>query len=181
MQALGTQEIKTARLVLRQFRETDVQSVYENYGSDPLVNRYISFAPCANPDSAKRFIDMHVQQYAADPSFYGWAITLDDVVIGSIGLFDVDADSQQCELGYSIGSRWWNQGYASEAADAVLRYGFTKLHAHRIYASHHIENAASGKVLLKIGMREEGILRDGQRNADGTFSDLKLYAKLSTD
>ncbi|MDO4648472.1 MAG: GNAT family N-acetyltransferase [Eubacteriales bacterium] len=46
---------------------------------------------------------MHIAQYEKDPSFYGWAVTLDDAVIGSIGLFNVDEDSEQCELGYSIG------------------------------------------------------------------------------
>ncbi len=124
---------------------------------------------------------MHLEQYAENPSFYGWAITLDNVVIGSIGLFNVDEDSEQCELGYSIGSKWWGCGYASEAAKAVIDFGFRQIEAHRIYASHHIENTASGRVLTKIGMKPEGILRDGQKNADGTFSDLKLYARICTD
>ncbi len=181
MKATGTQEIKTKRLVLRRFKDTDIQAVYENYGSDSNVNRYISFAPCANMQSTQKFIHMHLKQYEDNPAFYGWAITLNDVVIGSIGLFNVEEDSEQCELGYSIGSKWWKKGYASEAADAVLHYAFEQMEAHRIYASHHIENIASGKVLLKIGMKEEEILRDGQKNFDGSFSDLKLYAKLSTD
>ncbi len=181
MKAVGTSTINTERLQLRRFRIEDVQAVYENYGSDPKVNTYISFAPCATLEGAQGFIAMHMEQYEKDPSFYGWAITLDDTVIGSIGLFNVDEDSEQCELGYSLGSRWWGAGYGSEAAKAVLKYGFEQVEAHRIYASHHIDNQASGRVLAKIGMKSEGILRDGQKNADGTFSDLVLYARLSTD
>lgn len=181
MRAVGTQVIQTQRLLLRPFERADAGQVFENYGSDEKVNRYIRFAPCASLKAAKAFIAMHLQQYRENDAFYGWAITLDGAVIGSIGLFDVDEDSEQCELGYSIGSRWWKQGYATEAAKAVLDYGFENIQAHRIFASYHVENVASGKVLARIGMKEEGILRDGQKNADGTFSDLCLCAKLCTD
>ena len=114
-------------MVLREFRKEDIQSVYENYGSDPKVNRFISFAPCANLDSTKDFIAMHLQQYETNPSFYGWAITLNDEVIGSIGLFNVEEESEQCELGYSLGSRWWGNGYTTEAATEVLSYAFEQL------------------------------------------------------
>lgn len=181
MRNLGTERIITNRLELRRFEETDVEAVYKNYGSDPKVNEYISFAPCAEMDSCRQFIEMHLIQYESDLSFYGWAITLDNQVIGSIGLFDVDENTEQCELGYSVGSRWWGNGYATEAASAVLDFAFNKVGIHRIYASHHIDNTASGKVLTKIGMQYEGTMRDGQRNFDGSFSDLKLYAKLVTD
>lgn len=181
MKAVGTKEIVTERLKLRRFEAADYEDVYENYGSDPLVNKYISFAPCASVEGAKQFIDMHVEQYAANPEFYGWAITVDDMVIGSIGLFNVDADAEQCELGYSIGSKWWGKGYATEAAAAVMDYAFGEIEAHRVYASHHVDNVGSGKVLEKVGMRFEGVMRDGQKNADGSFSDLKLYASLISD
>ncbi len=176
MKQVGTKTITTKRLVLRPFTMEDVQSVYENYGSDPLVNQYISFAPCANLESAKEFIAMHTQQYEINPAFYGWAVTLDGMVIGSIGLFDVDEDSDQCELGYSIGSKWWGQGYATEAGCAIVTYAFEQIGAHRVYASHHIDNLASGRVLEKIGMHYEGTMKDAQKNADGSYSDLKLYA-----
>ncbi|MDO4620361.1 MAG: GNAT family N-acetyltransferase, partial [Lachnospiraceae bacterium] len=100
---------------------------------------------------------------------------------GSIGLFNVDEDADQVELGYSIGSKWWRHGYATEAAKAVIHYAFDSVEFHRIYASHHIENTASGRVLEKIGMQYEGTLRDGQKNADGTYADLKLYSIIQKD
>lgn len=181
MNTVGTKEINTKRLKLRQFCNEDIEAVFNNYGSDPKVNKYISFAPCASMEGAQGFIGMHINNYENDPDFYGWAVTLDGEVIGSIGLFNVDKDAESCELGYSIGSRWWGKGFATEAAKAVLNFAFSEICAHRIYASHHIDNAASGKVLEKIGMQYEGILRDGQKNFDGTFSDLKLYEVLSTD
>ncbi|WP_373124721.1 GNAT family N-acetyltransferase [Blautia producta] len=180
MKSIGTQTITTERLKLRRFHIRDVEAVFNNYGSDINVNRYISFAPCSTLESAKEFIEMHIKQYDSNPDFYGWAIILKDKVIGSIGLFNVEK-SGQCELGYSIGSAWWGYGYATEAAAAVLEFAFQKMQVHRVYASHHIENLASGKVLEKIGMHYEGTMGDAQKNQDGTNSDLKLYAVLSTD
>ncbi len=180
MKHIGTQTITTQRLILRQFTLDDIDAVYKNYGSDEKVNRYISFAPCFSKESTQQFIQMHIKQYASNPAFYGWAITVHGEVIGSVGLFNVD-DADQCELGYSLGSRWWNQGYTTEAAQAVLDYAFHELNAHRVYASHHIDNIASEKVLQKIGMKYEGTMREAQKNADGTYSDLKLYAKIITD
>ncbi len=181
MNHTGTVSIKTERLVLRRFTLDDVECIYKNYGSDPLVNQYISFAPCAELESAKGFIGMHIGQYEKNPAFYGWAVTLEDEVIGSIGLFNVDEDADQAELGYSLGSKWWKKGYATEAAKEVIKHAFDRVGFHRIYASHHVENHASEKVLEKIGMQYEGTMRDGQKNTDGTYSDLKLYAILQQD
>ena len=180
MKSIGTETITTERLKLRRFHIGDIEAIFKNYGSDINVNRYISFAPCLTLQATKEFIEMHIKQYDSNPDFYGWAITLSDEVIGSIGLFNIN-ESGQCELGYSIGSAWWGKGYATEAAKAVLEFAFKKIQVHRIYASHHIENTASENVLKKIGMYYEGTMRDGQKNQDGTYSDLKLYAVLVTD
>ena len=156
MKSIGTKEIRTERLVLRRFSEEDINDVYENYGSDPLVNRYIDFAPCSTLEGADEFIRMHVDRYDTDSDFYGWAITLDGVVIGSIGLFDVCPDKESAEIGYSLGSRWWGTGLATEAAKAVIDFAFNEIELKRVYGSHHPENIGSGKVMMKASMKYEG-------------------------
>jgi len=103
MRRLGTMDIVTDRLVLRRFRESDTEQTYENYGKDALVNRYISFSPCETLAGTYEFIRRHLWEYDNNLDFYGWAITLDGEVIGSIGLFDIDHESESCELGYSVG------------------------------------------------------------------------------
>ena len=101
--------------------------------------------------------------------------------IGSIGLFDIDHESESCEIGYSLGSKWWGKGYATEVVNAVIDFAFSSIGAHRVQATYHPDNKASAKVLEKCGMRYEGIMRGAQRNLDGTFSDLILCARLSDD
>ena len=179
MNHLGTQKIQTKRLCLRRFAAGDAPAVYAHYGSDPLVNRYINWAPSRTPAGADTFVKTHLVRYDTDPAFYSWAIVLAGAVIGSIGLSNVNDAAQSAELGDSIGSAWWGKGLASEAASAVLTYAFNEVGFRRIFAAHHVDNAASGRVLQKIGMRREGVMRDGQRNADGSCSDLILYGVLN--
>jgi [ribosomal protein S5]-alanine N-acetyltransferase len=79
-----------------------------------------------------------------------------------------------------VGRDWWGQGYATEAARAVLRYGFEELKLNRIYAHHMTKNPASGRVLEKIGMQREGCLRQMIRKW-GVLEDVVLYAILRQD
>ena len=83
----------------------------------------------------------------------------------------------QAELGYWIGKPYWNKCYASEAAKAILRFGFKELNLHRIHAHHLSRNPASGKVLQKIGMQHEGCLRHHIRKW-GKFEDMEMYGIL---
>lgn len=79
-------------------------------------------------------------------------------LVGAIGL-DLRWEHDRAELGYWIGRPFWSRGFATEAARAVLDYGFHALGLRRIHACHFARNPASGRVLTKIGMRHEGIAR----------------------
>ena len=97
-------------------------------------------------------------------------------LIGMIGLVITDKHSRG-ELGYWIGKPYWNRGYATEAAEAVLRYGFETLQLNRICAFHFGRNPASGRVLEKVGMTYEGTRRQHIRKWE-TFEDLAGYGIL---
>ena len=84
------------------------------------------------------------------------------------------------ELGYWIGQSFWRQGYCTEAARAVLGYGFELLELNRVYASYLTRNPASGRVMQKIGMAYEGCLRQHIKKWD-VFEDLALYGILRSD
>jgi len=86
-----------------------------------------------------------------------------------------------CEIGYSLGSKFWGQGITTEAATAVLDFLFCEVGFNRVTASHNEGNIASGKVLKKIGMSYEGTCREAALNKDGTLEDLILYAILKGD
>lgn len=97
-------------------------------------------------------------------------------LLGAIGL-DLRREHDRAELGYWIGQPFWNRGFATEAARAVLDFGFRSLGLHRIHACHFGRNPASGRVLTKIGMRHEGIAR-GHVVRWGRSEDLVQYGML---
>lgn len=110
-----------------------------------------------------------------------FAITLREAgsLIGAIGLGRKDAHGT-AELGYWVGKPYWHRGYCTEAARAVLGYGFHELCLHRIYAYHFRRNPASGRVMQKIGMQHEGDYPKEARKC-GIFEDLVLYGILKSD
>lgn len=110
-----------------------------------------------------------------------FAITLreEGSLIGAIGLGHKDAHGT-AELGYWVGKPYWHRGYCTEAARAVLGYGFHELCLHRICAYHFRRNPASGRVMQKIGMQHEGDYPKEARKC-GIFEDLVLYGILKSD
>lgn len=110
-----------------------------------------------------------------------WAVVrrADDVLVGSYSL-RIRASHHRAEVGYWVAREVWGQGVATEAARAVLVFGFDTLNLHRIDAHYFVENPASGRVLEKAGMRHEGRLR-GAVFRDGVPRDLELCAMLRTD
>jgi RimJ/RimL family protein N-acetyltransferase len=97
-------------------------------------------------------------------------------VLGAVGLSLVPAH-RRAELGYWIGVPYWNQGFATEAGQAMLWYGFEGLALHRIQAHHFARNPASGRVMQKLGMRYEGQSRQYLMRW-GEFEDVERYAML---
>lgn len=102
-----------------------------------------------------------------------------DVLIGAVGL-EIAAEDEMAELGYWIDKPHWNRGYATEASRAAMDFGFDRLGLHRIFAHHMLRNPASGRVLEKIGMLPEGILRQHARKW-GRFYDVAVYGLLRDD
>lgn len=101
------------------------------------------------------------------------------LLVGVLGLA-LAREHSRAELGYWIGKPYWNRGYATEAARAVLRYGFEVLRLNRIHAFHFARNPASGRVLEKIGMSREGTRRQHILKW-GTFEDCVEYGILRSE
>lgn len=176
----GTKTLQTDRLTLRPFKKEDYTEVYENYGFDKEVHKYISWIPCESLEKSREFVNFNVLQYSENPKHYSWAIIYENRIVGSIAIFNVE-DNDSGELGYSLGSKWWKKGINTEAVNAVLNYAFKDVGFHRIYASCHEDNIGSKRVMQKVGMSYEGILRDGQKNLDRTYSNLDLYSILENE
>lgn len=169
--------LTTPRLVLRPFTPDDAPAVHAHL-SDPEMAATTARIPHPYPQgSAEEWIAGHPARHQAGEALL-LAITLREtgVLVGSIELRLVPGH-RRAELGYWVGRTHWGRGYATEASDALVRWGFATLGLHRVHASHFTRNPASGRVLLKIGMRHEGRLRKHFLKR-GVLEDMDLYGVL---
>lgn len=181
-----TTELLTERLLLREFRESDWRAVYEMM-TDERVTRYIPVDAPSEEEMREwvRFLAHEARQ--ARPPRHDFAVVarpldadLEGVLIGSCWITIQPAELRQGDLGYVLGHSYWGRGYATEAARAVLRYGFQELDLHRIYATCRPANVASWRVMEKLGMRREGCLVQ-HRWMKGRWVDSLLYAILEDE
>ncbi|MCL2782292.1 MAG: GNAT family N-acetyltransferase [Actinomycetia bacterium] len=181
MRDLGTRALETARLRLRPLTAGDAEDMFANWACDPEVTAFLTWQPHASAKETREVLTAWVAHYD-DPSYYHWTIESREAatLIGTVGVVGADAAIEMKEIGYCLGRPWWGRGYASEALAAVIEYLFDDVGANRIEAQHDPANVASGRVLAKCGMRQEGILRDRQRCNRG-IADAVMWAILAKD
>ncbi len=150
--------LTTERLVLRDFEEDDWPAVLA-YQSDP---RYLRYYPWVERDEAsvRDFVGGFVARQREQPRrVFQLAITLPSEgarLIGNCGVRVNDPEQREGNIGYELAPDCWGHGYATEAARALLAFGFEALGLHRIWAECVADNIASARVLEKLGMRREG-------------------------
>ncbi len=129
---------------------------------------------------AEQWIGGHPERFAFG-SFVTYAVTLREnkALIGAAGLTVTPAHCR-AELGYWLGVPYWNRGYMTEAAQALVSYGFTELGLNKITASHFARNPASGRVMQKIGMTQEGLLRQDVHKGE-SFEDMVIYGLMAEE
>ncbi|MCL2215735.1 MAG: GNAT family N-acetyltransferase [Defluviitaleaceae bacterium] len=170
--------LETERLILRKFQESDFEAVH-SYAADRENCIYMFWGPNSE-DETREFIKMVMSNASQSPiKHYSYAITLKSTgeLIGGCDL-PLSGD-KEAEIGWLINRNFWRQGYAAEAARALLTLGFEELNLHRIFAKCDAENIASSRLMEKIGMRGEGLLfdvRPPHKNSSRPHSDELLYA-----
>jgi [ribosomal protein S5]-alanine N-acetyltransferase len=167
--------IETQRLRIRSFQPNDWQAVYD-YTSDPAVMMYIPEGPFT-PEQAKAFVADNMGEQAR---FVAVLLKPDDMLVGHMEFHPWFA-SQIYEIGWVFNRAYHGQGYATEAAMALLQYGFEMLHLHRIIATCQPENVASCRVMEKLGMRREAHFRKCIRRPDNGWWDEYFYALLEEE
>ena len=169
--------IETARLVLRPFRMADADDVQRLAGDRAVADTTLNIPHPYEDGLAEKWISNHRDWYERrEQAIFAVTLRPAGTLLGAAGL-RIDDEDQRAELGYWIGRPFWGQGYCTEAARAVLQFGFEQLGLNRIFAHHFVRNPASGRVMQKLGMAHEGRLPQHVRKWDG-FEDLEFYGML---
>jgi [ribosomal protein S5]-alanine N-acetyltransferase len=169
--------LTTPHLILRPFTVEDSSRVQLLAGDRAIAETTAHIPHPYKNGMAEEWISTHQASYKAKKSLI-LAVTVRDEfeLIGAMGL-EINITHQYAELGYWIGKAYWNQGFCTEAAREVVRFGFEQLGLNRIQARHMLKNPGSGRVLEKIGMKKEGVLRQAL-NRFGKYHDYALWAIL---
>ncbi|WP_018350720.1 GNAT family N-acetyltransferase [Longispora albida] len=167
------------RVLLREHELSDAQAWHEVAG-DPEVTEYLPWRT-ESAEHAAGWMEKFARA-AAEPDRRGYylAIETDGVMIGAVALDRERGDHGQGEIGYYLRRSAWGQGYGTEVAGLLLRLGFEELGLHRVFAKADPENAGSRRILTKIGMREEGLIRH-RYLIRGEWRDRVLYSILEDE
>jgi RimJ/RimL family protein N-acetyltransferase len=173
--------IQTERMTLRGFKMSDALVLKELAGEFAIADTTLSIPHPYQEEDAIRWISQRNKWYKTHQAV-PFAITLNEkkLLVGGISLMNISAEHKRAELGYWIGKPFWNNGYATEASRALLKFGFEELQLNKIHAHHFSRNPASGKILLKIGMSHEGALKQHIIKW-GNFEDIEMYGILKSD
>lgn len=178
----GTPTIETDRLRLRKLKLSDAQSVFDNWLSDERVtDNLIKGAHQTVAETIERVTEIVSGYDSQEFCYWGIELKATGELIGAIDLFDFDTATENCGVGYSLGFTWWNQGYGTEALRAVVEFGFKHMKIHKISAAHNLDNPASGKIMRKAGMVQEGTIRHMIRNSKNQYKDCAVYGLLQED
>jgi ribosomal-protein-alanine N-acetyltransferase len=151
------QSMETERLWLRPLTLADVDDMFE-YASDEKCVKYV-FPKHITKEDTRESIAAYFM--AAPLGKYALELKSSGKMIGTIDLRIIE-EKNSGEIGYTLNRNYWNQGYMSEAALALVALGFEQLQLIKIFAMHDIDNLASGRLMEKIGMEYEGTVKNAR-------------------
>ena len=148
---------ETARLVARPPTPADAGILFEHYARDPAVAKYMTWRPHRDVAETLEFV-RRCERVWSDGSAFPWSLWVKGA--GDLaGLLEIRVRGSAVDLGYALSRRWWRQGLMSEALSPVVQWALAQPEIYRVWATCDIENVASARVLERVGMQREGVLR----------------------
>lgn len=181
MDNLKVPVLETNRLILRAVDLGDVDDMYE-YASDAETVRDVSFPAHENKEVTRASINEIFLKRSEKGNPEAFAIVIKETgkMIGTCDFFK-GYGSDTFEMGYILNKKYWRQGYAYEAARAVLEFAFNQFGVRRMIIRHLSENNKSEGLIRKLGFVYEGELRKAVSNKMGNYSDLKMYSMFKEE
>lgn len=171
--------IKTERLLLRQFKENDLQNVFKGLSNPDIIKYYgISFDSL---EATKEQIDWFAQLEKSETGIW-WAVcSLDNKTFyGAGGLNSLNKEHKKAEIGFWLLTDFWGQGIMTEAMPIICNYGFNNLGLHRIEGFVDSDNINCKKAMSKLNFQYEGTMRDCEMK-DNKFISLDIYAIIKIE
>ncbi len=181
----GLPALAGARVRLRAVRPADDPDLLAVFGDADHL-RFWSHGPLADLDAARRYRE-RIEAGTRDRTFFQWAVTEADHeaeadrLVGTVTLAGWDVANRRAEVGFIVGPDAAGRGLASDAVRTALRFGIDRMALHRVEADVDPDNAASIRLLTRLGFVLEGRLRDRWFTFFGEWKDTALYGLLAPD
>lgn len=178
MKDLGTVTLETERLILRRLTKADAKQAFNNWTNDSKTTRYVTWKPHGIVENTEKLFEMWEKEYY-DLQTYRWVVEVKDInqIIGTIDVVHKSIKQGTAEIGYAYGSKYWGNGYGTEALTKVIDYLLNEVGFDLIEAKHLVNNPASGRVMEKAGMKYEATLRSRMIDpVTNERTDLKVYS-----
>lgn len=169
--------LKTNRLVLRELTENDAQAILDCF-SNPDVLRHYGQKPLTSLEQVKQIIQNFSHNFENKLGIK-WGITIQgqEGIIGTIGFQEWSVEHKKADISYALFPNSWGHGYAKEAVEKVISYGFQEMDLVRIGAIVFTENLSSNKLLEKLGFEKEGVLRNYMHQNNQAY-DTNIYSLI---
>ncbi len=179
--ACGTLETETERLILRPFTLEDAKSVNKNWAGDEYIQKMYGEPVYKTIEDTEKLLDKYIKGYESG-YYYRWAVIEKDSgeCIGQAAYFLIDRGNHFGEIEYCIGKAFQGKGYATEATKALIKYGFEQIGLHKVQICVRPSNTPSKRVIEKCGFTFEGTLRD-YFFIDGKYEGRMYYSILKNE
>ena len=173
------EELETERLILRKIVDSDAEMLYKNIYNNFEYFKFYYQLPFKDFEEYKPLVEKY-KEYYANGNHYRWGIVLkeNNEMIGLIQLHTKDELNNKCKIAWIIGYNYNKKGYAKEAGEAIIRFGFDKVKYHRIDAEIVEGNEKSIKLAESLGMHFESIREDDYRVEDKYYNH-KVYTIIN--
>lgn len=172
-------KLETERLILQPFKKEDASRI-RDLANDKELASILGLPHPYELKHAEDWIALHSDQIAAGDE-YPLAIVFKELeeIIGTLTL-RIDKSNHKGELGYWIGKAYWGNGFATEAVNKIIEFGFNELNLNKIWASAISRNIGSKTVLEKAGLQKEGTLTQNKL-LHGKYEDVDVYGMLRAE
>lgn len=180
MNKLGTKALYSQRCYLRKLDINDAQQLFENIYSDSKAAAYMSWDCYFDVNAVKNYLEKWQKAYEKKECYWGVFLKENDVLIGTVYLYDENAKADVGFISYCFGSKFWGNGYATETVRAVLEYGFEEIGYKNITTFVAKSNIRSQNVLNRLGFKCEATLRMRDKTELG-IEDCLSYSLLKNE
>lgn len=173
--------IVTERLILRELTPKDLEFYHHHFNIREIIDG-CAFPGPENLETAREELELYCLNSFREGKGARWGIVLKDIkeLVGTCGIYGWNKIARRAEIGYDLDPKQWGKGIMTEALRAILRYGFEEMNLNRIQAIIDTENNRSLNLALRLGFRNEGVLRQ-RTQFKGGFRDDAIYSLLKQE